>query len=101
MATEPKPMERRASGTAPSKITAMRSNSSGNRAYAYSQHGDWDRAIADYGKAIELDPKNAVAYYYDRSVAYGDRAAAYLAKGDKKRWFTDFRRGMEHGPPPE
>src|SRR3990172_2888598 len=40
-----------------------------NRASAYVQKGDYDSAIADDTRAIELDPKNAYAFI-DRSGAY-------------------------------
>ena len=30
-----------------------------SRGKAYSEMGDWDRAIADYGRAIELEPQGA------------------------------------------
>ena len=33
-----------------------------NRGYAYFQKGDYDRAIQDYNKAIELDPQLALTY---------------------------------------
>lgn len=33
-----------------------------NRGYAYDDKGDYDRAIADYSRAIELDPNYAKAY---------------------------------------
>src|SRR5258708_31589841 len=33
------------------------------RGTAYGDKGDYDRAIADFTKAIELDPKSAVAYF--------------------------------------
>jgi tetratricopeptide (TPR) repeat protein len=40
-----------------------------NRAIAYSDSGLYDQAIADYNKAISLDPKNA-RYFFDRGEAY-------------------------------
>src|SRR4029077_3786037 len=33
------------------------------RGLAYETEKDYDRAIADFGKAITLDPKNALAYF--------------------------------------
>ena len=33
-----------------------------NRGNAFADNKDYDRAIADYNKAIELDPQNAYAY---------------------------------------
>src|SRR5215510_5047989 len=45
-----------------------------NRAVAYSQAGDIDKAIADYSKVIEIAPDNASAY--------DNRGRAYASKGD-------------------
>ena len=42
-----------------------------NRGVAYRNLGEWDKAIADYTKAIELDPKYAEAYC-DRGVSYSN-----------------------------
>jgi Flp pilus assembly protein TadD len=33
-----------------------------NRGFAYLKKGDNDRAIADFTQAIQLDPKDALAY---------------------------------------
>jgi len=44
------------------------------RANAYHGKKDYDRAIADYDKAITLDPKLVAAY--------GGRGLLYRAKGD-------------------
>jgi tetratricopeptide (TPR) repeat protein len=57
------------------------------RGRAYIYKGDNDRAIADYNKAIELDPKHAVAYY-NRGIAYSD-------KGDNDHAIADFRKSLE------
>lgn len=43
-----------------------------NRGVAYDSKGEYDRAIADYSKAIELNPKYAEAYY-NRGVDYYDK----------------------------
>jgi tetratricopeptide (TPR) repeat protein len=48
-----------------------------NRAGAYLNKGDNDRAIADASEAIRLDPKIAAAYVI--------RAGAYSNKGDNDR----------------
>jgi len=44
-----------------------------NRGYVYKIRGDLDRAIADYNKAIRLEPR-AAAPYYERGVAYHARS---------------------------
>lgn len=38
-------------------------------AYAYQRARQWDKALAEYSKVLELDPK-AVAAYYNRGVIY-------------------------------
>src|SRR5262245_25517146 len=45
-----------------------------NRAWAYRNKGEYDLAIADDTRAVELDPKNANAFQ--------DRATAYFQKKD-------------------
>ena len=95
-----------------------------NRGYAYGHKGDYDRAIADFSKAIELDPKDAETYFnrgyayghkgdYDRAiadfskaleldpkavVAYNSRGAAYEHKGDHDRAIADFSKVLELDP---
>jgi tetratricopeptide (TPR) repeat protein len=74
-----------------------------NRASAYDFQGDHDRAIADYGQAIKLAPKNADAYYrrgaiywvmadYDHAIA--DLSAAI--KLDPKQVLYFSYRGYAH-----
>jgi tetratricopeptide (TPR) repeat protein len=43
-----------------------------NRAYAYASKWDYDRAITDYNKVIELDPYN-ILVYNNRGYAYEKR----------------------------
>ena len=45
-----------------------------NRGNAYLGEGEYDTAIADYDKAIALDPDN-VKTYHNRALAIGQRAA--------------------------
>ena len=42
---------------------------------------DYDGAIADFTKAIELDPKYATAYY-NRGSAYDDKGEKGIAEAD-------------------
>jgi len=86
------------------------------RGLAYFDKGLHDSAIADYGKAIKLDPKDAKTYYnrgrvyddkgqYDRAIAdfdtaiklnpkfasaYENRGNAYNKKGQYDRAIADF-----------
>ena len=60
------------------------------RGLAYDKKGDLDRAIADFTKALELDPNHAPAYYY--------RGLAYDKKGDLDRAIADFTKALELDP---
>jgi tetratricopeptide (TPR) repeat protein len=53
------------------------------RAEALLSEGQWDLAIADLNKAIELDPKLAVAY--------NNRGWAYNGKGQRDLAIADFK----------
>ena len=96
-----------------------------NRGWAYGTNGDYDRAIADFNKAVELDPKYAHPYKdrgnayqkkgnYDQAIAdedkaieldpkyaqaYSIRGSAYTSKGDYDR--GDRRRGQGDQARPE
>jgi lipoprotein NlpI len=95
-----------------------------NRAKAYLDKGDYDRAIADATEAIRLDPKFALAYAsraggyldkgdYDRAIAdateairldaktafaYVNRAGAYVDKGDYDRAIVDATEAIRLDP---
>jgi tetratricopeptide (TPR) repeat protein len=58
-----------------------------NRAVAYGQAGDTDRAIADYTKAIEIAPNSAAAY--------DNRGRAYASKGDYVHAVADVTKARE------
>ena len=61
-----------------------------NRGIAYGEKGDHDRAIADFNKAIELDPKYDEAYY--------NRGYAYSKKGDHGHALADYNKAIELDP---
>jgi Cu2+-exporting ATPase len=61
-----------------------------NRAGAYQAKGDFDRAIADLDKALQLDPKLATAL--------ADRASIYRAEGDLDRAMADYDKAVAAQP---
>ena len=95
-----------------------------SRGFGYYSLGDYARAIADFDRAIEIDPGSASAYYnrgivynamrdYARAIAdfdraieidpgranvYNNRGVAYEALGDYGRATTDFNRAIALDP---
>ena len=59
------------------------------RGNTYFEKGDYDQAISEYSKAIELDPKLAVAYY--------NRGNAYYKKGEYDYAWTDINKAKSLG----
>ena len=57
---------------------------------AYFDKGDYDRAIADYGEALRLAPKDARTYYH--------RGAAYGMKGDDDKELADYAAAIRVDP---
>ena len=53
-----------------------------NRGGAYRAKGDFDRALADLDKAVQLDPRSALALM--------ERASIYHAKGELDRAIADY-----------
>ena len=58
-----------------------------NRGAAYFGKGEFDRAIADYDQALQLNPKDQQAYVR--------RGAAYRAKGKPDRAVADCAQAMQ------
>ncbi|HEY85645.1 MAG TPA: tetratricopeptide repeat protein [Chloroflexi bacterium] len=52
--------------------------------------GDLEQAIADYNKAIDLNP--------DYAAAYSNRGVAYYYSGDLEQAIADFERYLELAP---
>ena len=101
-----------------------RSKSYNNRGLAYYNKGQYDRAIADYTKAIQINPKRASAYnrrgvayakkgQYDSAIAdytkaiqinpnyafaYNDRGVAYAKKGQYDRAIDDYTKALSINP---
>jgi tetratricopeptide (TPR) repeat protein len=61
-----------------------------NRGLAYADKKQYDKAIEDYNRAIELDPQYASAY---RS-----RGSAYRIKKDYNEAVTDYDKAIELNP---
>jgi tetratricopeptide (TPR) repeat protein len=61
-----------------------------NRGLAHSNLGQWDKAVADFSKAIELDPKLAGAW--------NGRGFAYFNLGQYDKAVADFSRAFEVDP---
>lgn len=64
-----------------------------NRGLTYRRLKQYDRAIADYSKVMQLAPRASVPYY--------NRALAHAQKGDFKRALADVDRyiAMKPGDP--
>jgi tetratricopeptide (TPR) repeat protein len=95
-----------------------------NRGHAWYAKGDYDKAIADFTKSIEVYPGNAEAYYnrgfawddkgdYDRAIAdytkaieiepkyasaYYNRGIAWDGKGDSDKAIADYTKAIEINP---
>ncbi|HHT9126660.1 MAG TPA: tetratricopeptide repeat protein [Candidatus Brocadiia bacterium] len=59
-------------------------------ATTYYKKGEYDLAISDYNKAIEINPRLAEAYY--------NRGTAYGKKGEYDRAILDFNKAIEINP---
>src|SRR5215510_6005154 len=60
------------------------------RGVAYQDKHEHDRAIADYTKAIEINPQYGDAYF--------NRGTAYHSKRDYDRAFADLNKAIEINP---
>jgi tetratricopeptide (TPR) repeat protein len=95
-----------------------------NRGNAWYKKGDYDRAVADYTKVIEIEPRQVFAYTcrgnawykkgdYDKAIAdfttfieieprqpfaYNNRGNAWGKKGDYEKAIADFTKAIEVDP---
>ena len=60
------------------------------RGASYDDKGLYDKAISDYTRAIEIDPKNVLAYY--------NRGFSYNNKGLYDKAISDYTRAIEINP---
>jgi tetratricopeptide (TPR) repeat protein len=58
-----------------------------NRGAAFMNKGEYDEAIADLDKAIELSPEFAMAY--------SNRGAAYINKGEYDKAISDSNKAIK------
>ena len=70
-----------------------------NRGTVYAFRGDFERAIADYDKAIELNP-NFVDAYYNRGLIYEKRGLGNILRGRDyfERAIADYDKAIELNP---
>jgi Flp pilus assembly protein TadD len=68
-----------------------------NRGVAYSELGDYDRAIADYGQSLTLVPGDVTAIRNLR-IAHIRRAAAAARLGDRTAALADYDRAIALDP---
>ncbi len=74
----------------PSESTRTLSEVYHNRGLVYGDKGEYDRAIEDYNKAIELDPK-----YWE---SYMNLGFIYLKKGEYARALENYNKTVEINP---
>ncbi len=60
------------------------------RGFVNAERKDYDKALADYNKAIELDPKFATAYY--------NRGFVDADKKDYDKALADYNKAIELDP---
>ena len=94
-----------------------------NRGVAWQKKGDFDQAVSDYNKAIEINPRYAMAYnnrgntfqtngQYDKAIsdftkaieinpgfdgAYNNRGVAYYCKGEYDKAWEDVYKAQSLG----
>lgn len=77
-------------GTGGEKLATDDAVAYNNRGVVYYGKGDYDRAMSDFNKAIELKP--------DLAAAYNNRGVVYRDKGDYDRAMRDYTKAIELKP---
>jgi len=70
---------------------------SGFTSYGADANTEYEKAIEDFTKAIDLDPKDAGAYYY-RGVCYYKMNGNYSNAGEYDKSISDFAKAIELDP---
>jgi tetratricopeptide (TPR) repeat protein len=88
-----------------SRVIDARRSPREKRIEAYASRGqewyvkrDYDKAIADFGRAIDLNPKGLAQYGTGAILAYGNRGNAYNEKGDTKRAIDNYTMAIAIDP---
>ena len=85
----PHTMERFASTEEPGSGPG-RPSPEGNRGVTHLQQGEFDKAIAEFTKQIQLNPTSATTY--------GNRAGAYVGQGDLDKAIDDYTEAIRLDP---
>lgn len=68
-----------------------------NRGIQYSRKREFDRAINDFSKAIEIDPDKAI-YYFNRAIALFELGAPQRRSMEIERAVEDYTSAIERDP---
>jgi protein O-mannosyl-transferase len=69
-----------------------------NRGIAYARQNEYDKAIEDISKAIQLDTRQTKAYYSNYARAYYNRGNMYFNQGRFDLALQDFNKCIEWNP---
>src|SRR3989338_8732517 len=78
------------SGFATAQTVLKDAEAYNHRGIAYVNKGQFDQAISDYNKALEINPRYAGAYY--------SRGVAYDSKGQYDQAISDYNKALELNP---
>jgi tetratricopeptide (TPR) repeat protein len=87
------------------RVIDTRRSTRGQRINAYASRGqewyvrhDYDKAIKDFDRAIDMTPKEALEYGEGSVLAYGNRGNAYSAKNDSKNAIASYTAAIAIDP---